>query len=295
MPVESDVDEVEILAREVVNPTHYFMGLDAAPLGLPKNILMFTREDLGKSAHVDSQHHRFVLITAIRHGGDVCLNGRIIHLCEGSALLVFPHQLHHYLNVVKDMFWLFVTFEFDSPECIVALRDAAVPLNRDSQESLRKLLASYPRASPFNVHLPDYRKVPACLSLLLEEMLESVPSCDSSGEAPDRTAVPRNVLFIDKINSFIYKNLKEDLTNDAIAGNVGISTSHLRSIVRRTLGVGMGRYVKQVRINHAMALLAEGRLNIGQVASECGFSSVFAFSRAFKRMAGLSPSKCAKL
>ncbi len=288
---QNAVIDVETLARQVVNPADYFMGLDAAPLGRPKNILMFTREYLGDRAHIDSQHHRFVLINALRKAGDVCLNGRIIHLKEGHALLVFPHQLHHYLNVNVEMFWLFITFEFDTPECIVALRDNAVPISPESNETLRKLLASYPRASPFEAQPADYRKVPACLSLLLEEMLEDIPPRTGEAAASVEVAAPKNVLIIDKMNNLIYNNLRGDLANAAIAEHVGVSTSHLRFIVRTTLGIGMGQYVKQVRINHSVALLAESRLTVSQIAVECGFSSVFAFSRAFKRMMGAPPSK----
>ena len=293
--VAADLAYVEDLSRRIDNPVCYFMGMDAASADRPKNILLFTRSSLGESAHIDSQHHRFVLIICLKKAGDVCLNGRIIGLDEGHILLVFPHQLHHYLNVSREMFWLFITFELDAPEYLVTLRDTPVPLSAASSGTLRKLVSKYRPNSPQAVPPTDCRKVPLFLALLLEEFLDDAPPQTNGLSAVLRSpaAVP-NVLFIDKVNKFIYENLRSDLSNRSIGMHLGVSTSHLRFIVRKTLGIGLGHYVKQIKINHAIALLSENRLTISQIAVECGFASVFSLSRAFKRMTGAPPSKYLK-
>jgi len=53
--------------------------------------------------------------------------------------------------------------------------------------------------------------------------------------------------------------------------------------------MSLGRYMKRVQIHRARNLLVEGRLTVGEVGAACGFASVFAFSRAFRRAVGVSP------
>jgi transcriptional regulator GlxA family with amidase domain len=44
------------------------------------------------------------------------------------------------------------------------------------------------------------------------------------------------------------------------------------------------------RIKHAQWLLSATTLSVGQVAGECGFRSLYHFSRLFKKRVGSSPS-----
>ena len=49
-------------------------------------------------------------------------------------------------------------------------------------------------------------------------------------------------------------------------------------------------YQQAVRLEAAMALLAQGRLSIEAVASEVGYTDRVAFGRQFKRHTGLTPA-----
>ena len=51
-----------------------------------------------------------------------------------------------------------------------------------------------------------------------------------------------------------------------------------------------------MRMHRAKELLiSDENLNIGEIAIECGYDSVYAFSRAFKNMVGMSPNKFRKI
>jgi transcriptional regulator GlxA family with amidase domain len=77
-------------------------------------------------------------------------------------------------------------------------------------------------------------------------------------------------------------------TND-LALALNISESHLRARFRRETGMSLGHYIRRTRLTHAASLLWESSYRITEVAARCGFGSVYAFSRAFKREYGLSP------
>jgi len=50
-------------------------------------------------------------------------------------------------------------------------------------------------------------------------------------------------------------------------------------------------YLGEYRISKAEILLRYGGMSIGEIASETGFSDICYFSRAFKRLRGVSPGQ----
>ncbi|WP_299951803.1 AraC family transcriptional regulator [uncultured Modestobacter sp.] len=55
-------------------------------------------------------------------------------------------------------------------------------------------------------------------------------------------------------------------------------------------GLGFGRWVAAARVQHAIALLAQGE-GIEEIAGRTGFGSVSAFGAAFRRVTGTSPGR----
>lgn len=76
------------------------------------------------------------------------------------------------------------------------------------------------------------------------------------------------------------------LTNRQIADCAGISEVYFRRLFRQAYGITPKQYILEVRIRKAMQLLAEQGASVTAVAEQCGFSSVYHFSRAFKAFTG---------
>ena len=51
------------------------------------------------------------------------------------------------------------------------------------------------------------------------------------------------------------------------------------------------QYILDLRLRLARQLLSETRESIGAIAEQCGFSSVYHFSRAFHQSTGRTPSE----
>jgi AraC-like DNA-binding protein len=69
-----------------------------------------------------------------------------------------------------------------------------------------------------------------------------------------------------------------------------MSPSNLRSRFRASCGVSLGRHMRILRLERASGLLRMSTIRISEIAEQCGFASVFSFSRAFKHHFGVAPT-----
>jgi AraC-like DNA-binding protein/ABC-type glycerol-3-phosphate transport system substrate-binding protein len=75
-----------------------------------------------------------------------------------------------------------------------------------------------------------------------------------------------------------------------LARSLGLHPVRLRRLLRRELNESAGAYFRKRRLETARALLAAGGLNVKQVAAQIGYRSDTAFSRAYRRHFGHSPT-----
>ena len=81
-----------------------------------------------------------------------------------------------------------------------------------------------------------------------------------------------------------------DVTVAAVCAAVGVSERSLRRKFGAATGMTWRQYLLQSRLLRAMALLAEPGRTVIDVATEIGFDSVSAFTRAFVRLSGETPT-----
>jgi AraC-like DNA-binding protein len=74
-----------------------------------------------------------------------------------------------------------------------------------------------------------------------------------------------------------------------LAAEAGMSRSAFSARFSRVVGEPPLQYLTRWRIHRAMGLLREGRLGLAEVAERVGYESEAAFSKAFKRWAGVAP------
>ncbi|WP_204376856.1 AraC family transcriptional regulator [Aquitalea pelogenes] len=66
--------------------------------------------------------------------------------------------------------------------------------------------------------------------------------------------------------------------------------AQLSELFRRQLGMSPGQYQLEQRMQHGWLLLEQGSLPVQQVAEQCGYASLSAFSDRFRRHFGIAPS-----
>ena len=91
---------------------------------------------------------------------------------------------------------------------------------------------------------------------------------------------------------FLEDNIHDStLSNATLAAQLCYSEVYFRKLFTSVYGCSPHRYILNLRMRLAKQLLADGILSISAVAEQCGFSSVYHFSRTFKQFVGISPSE----
>lgn len=90
---------------------------------------------------------------------------------------------------------------------------------------------------------------------------------------------------------YIQFNYSHDISVDDIAKAVGVSRSHLYRVFMANVGQSPIDYLTDYRISEACSLLKSSNLSIAEIAISVGFFDQFYFSRVFKKIKGVPPSK----
>jgi AraC family transcriptional regulator len=90
---------------------------------------------------------------------------------------------------------------------------------------------------------------------------------------------------------FIEDHLSEEISVASVAAQIGFSEYHFHRIFQGMLGESVAAYIRKRRISEAAGRLECSERSILDLALESGFETQESFSRAFKRMFGVSPNQ----
>ena len=101
----------------------------------------------------------------------------------------------------------------------------------------------------------------------------------------------RDVAPIQQAMLFMRERAMHPLTVDDVARHVGMSASHFAHRFRAVARTSPMRYLKQLRMQDARALLLAGGLRVSEVALRVGYESASHFTRDFKSCFGATPAE----
>jgi len=76
-----------------------------------------------------------------------------------------------------------------------------------------------------------------------------------------------------------------------IASTMHMSSSHLRHLIKREIGISATHYVKMLRLKRARELLKSSFLSVKEVMSSVGMNDISHFVREYKSVFGCTPSE----
>lgn len=109
-----------------------------------------------------------------------------------------------------------------------------------------------------------------------------------------RSDMPRTRHIIDKSVRYMNENFGDpSLDIASLAAVSNISPTYFRQLFAAEFGMPPMKYIRKLRIDLACRLFDdpyESGMNVSEVASLCGFSSVYRFSDYFRQVTGMSPT-----
>lgn len=134
-------------------------------------------------------------------------------------------------------------------------------------------------------------KLTSILTMLMEDAWN--PERCLTGRASVSSSAQKK-LSVMEIKRYIDEHYTEKLTLDTLAADFFINKHYLSRLFRAQFGITVNGYVNQVRITKAKNLLRFSDLTVEDIGIEVGIPDANYFSRAFRKIEGLSPSEYRK-
>ena len=100
--------------------------------------------------------------------------------------------------------------------------------------------------------------------------------------------------MIDNVLSEIREHYMEDISLTSLSAKYNISMGHLSTLIKEQLSVNFSDYIASLRIQRAKELLRDDSLSIQEISEIVGYNDYFYFTKVFKKVEGISPSKYRK-
>ena len=128
----------------------------------------------------------------------------------------------------------------------------------------------------------------ACLTQIIIWACRGFSS--NAGTLPDEPSIQNPGQLVYRIMRHIDRNILKPLTVTGIADSLGYSPYYISHLFREKTGGTLQAYISRSKIEKAQELMALDRFSLTEVAEKLGYPSLQSFSRAFRSIAGVSPS-----
>lgn len=123
------------------------------------------------------------------------------------------------------------------------------------------------------------------LALIVLAMQCHNDSAIANGDVDTTSSAARNVI------GYISEHYFEKIKIDVLAEIAGYSRSNFFKFFKKLTNMTPAEFINMYRINVAREMLSRGDGNMTEIAVACGFFDVAHFSRIFKKLVGVPPSK----
>lgn len=221
----------------------------------------------------------------------VTIAHEVIRCPVNSCILYTPEHPQRYRGDDCGLADNWIHFLGDAVESLA--RERSIPLNRPFQLAQAAFVPALINEMRTEIHRkePHYEEVvDLCLRqlfLLLQRHIELSTRKRLTGRKAELAT------SLTDLQARVLGTLDHPWTVEEMAALVHLSRSRFMGLYREFFGSAPIEDLIHARIKHAQWLLTATTLSVGQIAAECGFRSLYHFSRLFKRRAGCSPSEFA--
>jgi len=108
----------------------------------------------------------------------------------------------------------------------------------------------------------------------------------------DKQVKGNDEALMERIMKVVNAHLDDsDFNVDTMTKEVGISRAQLHRKMKEMTGLPVSEFIRNIRLEQAVRLLEEQKINVTQVAYAVGFSNLAHFSTVFRKQFGISPTE----
>ena len=225
----------------------------------------------GEALNFPLHLHRAFEYFGVRSGtANVIIDGETYTLDAGTAVLIFPYQLHSYQSA--ENCYEMAIFSPDMVESFAHRVNGLCPA--DNRFPLPPV--DVPESSP-NAFLKKSAAYALCGWF------------DAVAQYRPKTAPPPDDLLTN-ILLYVEAHRHSTCTLQDVAREVRYDYAYISKFFIRKMGVQFHAYVNRLRIEDACRWLRGGGKSMEQIAESCGFASLRSFYRTFHDVVGTTPA-----
>lgn len=218
---------------------------------------------------------------------DVVSQGKLIRTSANACMLWTPGSPVFYKAEIIYLFHNFIHFQVDDPEAFARI---GVPLNRLFYTEMQDRITRTVEQLEFFLGLGEEERKPQ-----LSEMLSDLFTGLTEEQKNQRITIGRSTHYaFDNLRSMIYISPAE-WSVEKMAEYVYLSRSYFSIRYKDYYGISPNEDLIQASLLLAVRLLTTTRMQVTDVAYECGFRSLEYFIRLFKSKYGVTPGKYREL
>lgn len=210
------------------------------------------------------------------------------HLEEGQGFLICPNVIAYYKADDKEP-WSYSWCAFDGINAEAYLKRANLTNSNpifeyNKDDKVNKCFDEMIQAT--NWEKSSDLRLQSSLYLFLATLIDEVVLDLSYKEAKTN----KNI-YINKAIDFIHINYSRKIRVSEVANFIGLDRKYISKLFKDIVGVTIQDYLISFRINKAKEMMKDKQLSIGDISRSIGYDNPLIFSKIFKKVNGISPSK----
>lgn len=143
----------------------------------------------------------------------------------------------------------------------------------------------------------SYSQKEAFSELLLTGSLMTVlcrHMCNKSKQQPslqDSYSVHHSLSNLNPVLIYINHHIMEPISIQKLASIANLSEKYFINYFKKAMGITPACYINDLKMKKSLELLSKKKYSIKEIARRVGYSDTYAFSKAFKKNFGVSPTK----
>lgn len=213
---------------------------------------------------------------------------KIYNLEKHQGFLIVPEEITYYEADLEEP-WAYCWIGFNGWKANQILKDGNL--------TFKNPIITFGEASKipnvmeemFNTDIKEpgsSLKLKALLYMLLSEIQRI--NFDSNYESTRNKYTDE---YVEEAMDYIHKNYSRDIKITDVAKHIGFNRSYFSKIFKENTNISPQGYLIQYRMKKAAELLSSTSLMIGDIARSTGYIDALCFSKVFKSVKGMSPSK----